>query len=147
MSDMVPTGSKYSDEDRMNAVVLYAVKGVASLVSKDTGISESVLCDWRKTEWWNEALAEVRSENTDEYISRYHELVIKGSKIALEKLPEASARDAMIIAATANDKLRLALNQPTSISSRSSNNGALMDQLRQLSSSLKEKAINVVSEQ
>ena len=147
MSELVPMGSKYTDDQRMQALLLYAIKGTGSAVSKETGIPQTTISGWRREEWWNEKLAEVRNEKQDLYIAKYGELIEEGTRIALEKLPEASARDAMIIAATANDKLRLALNQPTSISSTSSTMQALMDQFRELSSKWDEKQANVIATQ
>ncbi len=99
MGDIVKTGSKYSDEQRMEVAVLYAVSGNAKKVAKDTGIPRTTIVGWKKTAWWEDAVTSVRSEKADEHRARYSELVDKAQKVALEKLPEASARDAMIIAA------------------------------------------------
>ena len=147
MSEMVPTGSKYTDEQRMNAVVMYAVMGTGSAVSKNTGIPIRTINEWRNTEWFNTSLAEVRHEKQDEYIAQYSRLIVEGNKIALSKLPEASARDAMIIAATANDKLRLALNQPTSISSNSASMSELQAQFEALAANHKAIQSTVIDDQ
>ena len=147
MSELVPTGSKYTDDQRMQAAMVYAIKGTTTAVERELGIPNQTISDWRRHEWWNEAVSRLREEKQDLYIAKYGELIEEGTRIALEKLPEASARDAMIIAATANDKLRLALNQPTSITSTSSTMQALMDQFRELSSKWDEKQANVIAVQ
>ena len=134
MSEMVPSGSKYSDDIRKQAATLYAVKGVASIVSRDMNIPETTISDWRNTDWWDDIIVQVRSEKSDEHIAQYNKLIDEGQRIALEKLPEASARDAMIIAATATDKTRLLLNQPTSISSNSSSIEQLQKRFEALAS-------------
>jgi len=74
-------------------------------------------------------------------------LVDKAQQVALEKLPEASARDAMIIAATGTDKIRLADNMPTAIIGKSDDMEALAKQFDQLAQSFKEKQVNVVKTQ
>ena len=147
MSELVPSGSKYTDDQRMQAVVHYAVTGLGSAVSRELNIPESTLCQWRKEDWWVNALAEVRSAKQDEYIAQYDKLITEGTRIALDKLPDASARDAMIIAATANDKLRLALNQPTSISASSKGIDDLKRQFEELSANHKAIESTVVSDQ
>ena len=147
MSELCPTGSKYSDDQRMQAAVLYAVHGVGSIVSREMNIPETTISNWRKQDWWDTAIAEVRSEKQDYYIAKYGELIEEGTRVALEKLPEASARDAMIIAATANDKMRLALNQPTSISGKAEGMGELMAKFEKIERDHQNIKNSVVSEQ
>ena len=60
-------------------------------------------------------------------------MVDKAQDIALEKLPDASAAQASIIAATATDKARLLQNQPTSIRGESESIGKLVKQFEKLS--------------
>ena len=68
-------------------------------------------------------------------------MVDKAQDIALEKLPDASAAQASIIAATATDKGRLLLNQPTSITGK----GQSIDDLAKAFNKLANR--NVVSVQ
>lgn len=118
MSDMVPRGSKYTDEQRMEAAVLYAAKGNMSIVARDTDIPRTTLIGWKNdSDWWDTVVAKVRHEKADEQRARYSELVDAAQEQALEKLPDASAKDAMIIAAVGTDKIRLSDGMPTSISS------------------------------
>ncbi len=126
MSNLVRKGSKYTDQQRMEVAVLYAISGNAKKVAKDTGIPRTTIVGWKKQDWWQDAVASVRSEKADEHRAKYSELVDKAQQVALKKLPEASARDAMIIAATGTDKIRLADNMPTSISG----NQATSEQLK-----------------
>ncbi len=115
MSNLVRKGSKYTDQQRMEVVVLYAISGNAKKVAKATGIPRTTIVGWKKAEWWQDAVTSIRSEKADEHRAKYSELVDKAQQVALEKLPEASARDAMIIAATGTDKIRLHDGMPTSI--------------------------------
>ena len=154
MGKMVIQGSKYTDEQRHQAIVMYAVLGTGARVSRETGISEQTLSDWRKQEWWIEGLEEVRSAKQDEHINAYHELTKKALDKAdrgIEALgDDLSASDikALVVAgATATDKGRLLMNQPTSISSKSTDMSALADEFRKVSKQWDEKQIGVVSVQ
>ncbi len=118
MGDLVKSGSKYSDEQRMEVAVLYAVSGNAKQVAKDTGIPRTTIVGWKGQDWWQDAVEQIRAQNTDKALAKYAQMVDKAQDIALEKLPDASAAQASIIAATATDKGRLLLNQPTSITGK-----------------------------
>ena len=119
MSDMVPQGSKYTDAQRKNAAVLFAVKGNLSVISRDTNIPRQTLADWRKTDWWDAIIGEVRQEKANEHIAKYCEIVDKAQEITLAKLDEATAAQASIIAATCVDKSLLLQGKATSISGKS----------------------------
>ena len=126
MSDMVPTGSKYTDTERKEAAVQYAITGLLTRVSSDTGIPETTLSDWTKTEWWDDVIGEVRSEKQNEHIALYHALTTKAldkANTGIDKLDDdlsASDIKALVITgAAATDKARLLLNQPTTISGKS----------------------------
>jgi len=147
MGKFVAKGSKYSDQQRMQVVVLYAISGNAKKVAKATGIPRTTIVGWKGQDWWQDAVTSVRSEKADEHRAKYSELVDKAQQVALEKLPEASARDAMIIAATGTDKIRLADNMPTAIIGKSDDMEALAKQFDQLAQSFKEKQVNVVKTQ
>ena len=147
MGDLVKTGSKYSDQQRMEVVVLYAISGNAKKVAKDTGIPRTTIVGWKKTEWWQDAVTSVRSEKADEHRAKYSELVDKAQQVALEKLPEASAAQANLIACQATDKIRLHDGMPTEITGKAESLSALAKQFDQLAQSFKEKQVNVVEVQ
>jgi hypothetical protein len=73
---------------------------------------------WKGQDWWQDTVEQIRAQNTDKALAKYAQMVDKAQDIALEKLPDASAAQASIIAATATDKGRLLLNQPTSITGK-----------------------------
>jgi len=140
-------GSKYADEQRKEAAVLYAVKGTYSQVARQTGIPKQTLRDWGQKDWWLDQIAQVRSENDELFKARYSQLIDEGTRIALEKLPEASAKEAAVIAAVAQDKLRLLMNQPTKISATSDSLSELAQRFAELSRSFRARDIGVVSVQ
>ncbi len=118
MGKFVKTGSKYTGQQRMEVAVLYAVSGNAKKVAKDTGIPRTTIVGWKGQDWWQDFVEQIRAQNTDKAFAKYAQMVDKAQDIALEKLPDASAAQASIIAATATDKGRLLLNQPTSITGK-----------------------------
>lgn len=147
MSELVGPGSKYTDEQRRQAAILYAINGTATSVESELNIPARTVNDWRNSEWWESIVAEVRLENNDRLIAKAQQIIDSATDITLEKLPEASAKDAATIGAIYVDKLRLSLNQPTSISGKAEGIEDLAAQFRALSKQWEEKHINVVSEQ
>jgi hypothetical protein len=115
MSELVGNGSKWTDEDRRNAATVYAVKGSLSAVERDLDIPRTTMVKWKQSDWWDEIVGEVRHEKADEHIAQYTALVSDALNHAHATLDQASPKDALIMAATATDKARLLLNQPTSI--------------------------------
>ena len=133
MSELVGPGSKYTDEDRRRAAVEYLIAGNMAKVSRSTGIAESTLCEWKKSEWWVHVSEEVRSEKGDEVDARLTQVIDSAFEQAQDRVEQGdfrvnkhgelirvpmSGRDLVIAGATAMDKQRLLRNQPTSISSK-----------------------------
>ena len=155
MSEMVPTGSKYTDEQRKQAAVQYAITGLLTAVSKDTGIPETTLSAWMRSEWAHELIAEVRSEKQNEHIALYHELTTKSlkkaekgiSKLKAKGLKAGDIKALVITGAAATDKARLLLNQPTSISGKSEGIPELIEIFRKVSQENKAFNESVVSTQ
>ena len=140
MSDLVKTGSKYRHEQRMEVAVLYAVSGNAKKVAKDTGIPRTTIVGWKNQEWWVDAVGQIRAQNNDKALAKYAQMVDKAQDIALEKLPDASAAQASIIAATATDKGRLLMNQPTSITGKST---SILDLAREFNKLANKNVVSV----
>jgi len=110
-SAMVSRGSPYSDEQRRQCAIEYGIHGVLARVSEYTGVPESTLSLWKKTEWWDELTAEVRAVKATEMRANYQKLVLAAQDKALELLPNTtSAKEALLVAAVSTDKLRLADN-------------------------------------
>ncbi len=147
MGKFVVKGSKYTDEQRMEVAILYAISGNAKKVAKDTGIPRTTIVGWKKADWWQDAVTSVRSEKADEHRAKYSELVDKAQQVALEKLPKASAAQAHLIACQATDKIRLHDGMPTEIAGKSSDMKALAQQFRRLSEQWDEKQARVVETQ
>jgi len=150
---MTVQGSKYTDEQRRNAAVQYAIEGNLRKIERDTGIPNQTLSGWGKCEWWQEIVVQVRAENVDSHIALYSRLTEKALKAAEkgidelegETLKAADIKALTVTGATATDKTRLLLNQPTSISSNSAGLNDLAAQFKALSENHKRIEDSVVS--
>ncbi len=148
MGKFVKTGSKHTYQQRMEVAVLYAVSGNAKQVAKDTGIPRTTIVGWKGQDWWVDAVEQIRAQNTDKALAKYAQMVDKAQDVALEKLPDASAAQASIIAATATDKGRLLLNQPTSITGKVGSIADLAKEFNKIATrQWDEKQVNVVETQ
>jgi len=70
MSKRVSRARQYSDEQRINAAVLYAHQGSFSQVSRDTGFPRKTITDWSKLDIWDEAVAKVRHKINDKILAQ-----------------------------------------------------------------------------
>ena len=140
MSKLVTRGSKYTDEQRISAAVIYAAKGTYSAVIREKNIPKSTLSNWSKTDWWVEVIAEVRTEKRGEHRAMYSQIVDKAQRITLEKLPDASAAQANLIACQATDKVKLHDGMPTSITGNIDNR-ALAEQCKELSRTMRDHRV------
>jgi len=147
MGKFVAKGSKYSDQQRMEVAVLYAITGNAKKVAKATGIPRTTIVGWKKADWWDDAVTAIRSEKAEEHRAKYIELVDKAQRVALEKLPDATAQQAMTIAAIGTDKIRLHDGMPTEITGKAESMNSLAAEFRKLSQQWEEKQARVVAVQ
>ena len=127
-------GSQYTDEQRREAVIQYAILGNKVEVEKATGIPDSTLEGWIKQPWFETILGEIRDEanaliharaiktlhkafdEIEDRLDSGDEVVTKfGDKVRVK----VKARDAAVIAAIMFDKRQILLRQPTSITARS----------------------------
>ena len=70
MSKRVSRARQYTDEQRINAAVLYAHQGSFSQVSRDTGVPRKTITDWSKLELWDEAVAKARHQISDKILAQ-----------------------------------------------------------------------------
>ena len=147
MSKLVTRGSKYTDDQRIAAAVLYAAKGTYSAVIREQDIPKSTLSNWSKTDWWDDVLVQVRTEKSDEHRAKYVEIVDLAQEITLDKLPEASAAQAHLIACQATDKVRLHDGMPTSIAGKADGMDSLIKKFDALADRWDEKQANVIAVQ
>jgi len=115
MSELVGGGSQYTDEQRKQAIVDYAIKGNISHVAKTMNIPRKTVSDWLRQDWAVDLIAEIRHQNQDQHISQYHELTRRSLELALEGVDQLQGKDLsagdikalVVTGATATDKARL----------------------------------------
>jgi len=148
------SGSKYGNQERIEAIVNYTIHGSFKKAAKATGIPASTIRDWAKTEWWLEATALVRSEKEAELYAGFTRIIfiaiekvedaLKNGEVKLVKTKEGyeerrvspTAKDAAVIAGIFHDKKRLIENLPTSITQTDSN-ASIQAKLEQVSRDLR----------
>jgi len=87
MGDFVVRGSRYSDEDRRAAVLLYLIYGNVTRVARQLDIPATTIQGWRQSDWWDVLSVEVREEKEEEV--RAHLTNIVGA--AFEELEDRLA--------------------------------------------------------
>ena len=155
MNDMPTQGSRYTDEQRREAAIQYAIKGNLRHISKAMDIPRTTLRDWRKQEWFDTILAEVRHENADKHIALYSELTEKAltkaskavDKLKINELSPNDIKALVVTGATSTDKARLLMNQPTSISGKAEGMSELMAKFEKIERDHQNIKNSVVSEQ
>jgi hypothetical protein len=149
-------GSKYTNEQRIDAVVNYMVLGTLSKASEACGIPLTTLYDWKKTEWWEPLAVEARNEKEDEHHAAFSRIIDKATKRVEDALEHGEtklvktkngyeerrvpvgAKDSLMIAAISYDKKRLSENLPTSIT-QSDTGKSIQAQLEELSERVQEQ--------
>ena len=104
-------------------------------VSERMGIPETTLADWKKTAWWDETLVAVRSEKESQILADNEQVMELAQQELVDRLENGDvqlfkttkgveqhrvpvkAKELSIIKGIAEDKRRIQLNMPTSISS------------------------------
>lgn len=134
-TEITSQGSKYTREERRHAAVIYADCGLGSKTSEQTGVSESTIGLWKQTDWWDEIITEVRSANADRSIAEYNDIQELARKQVIAKLPEATAQQAMTVAAIAQDKSRVLQSLPNQHQGDNKGMEALAQQFKELAAS------------
>jgi len=135
VSTVVPrTCRQWPKATKMQAIADYAVIGVGTEVAKSLDLPETTLQEWIRSDWGQELLGELRAANRDRFIARTQQAIDKAQDKLFEALDagDIPARDASLIVCQQYDKLRLSLNQPTSLRGDSGGIQALAEQFRRL---------------
>jgi hypothetical protein len=159
MSEMVATGSHYTDDIRRQAAAVYAFKGTQTAVERELGIPQSTVNLWTQTEWWQSLVDNARAGAEDQYRAELHSIIEKANRETVDRLDNGDhivtkdgiqripikGKDAATIGAIAYDKMRLSLNMPTSITVRSDNKTLtdLADKFKALSNRFAKSVVDV----
>ena len=156
--------TNYSHEVIVEAAIQYAMCGNVCKVARLLSIPRETVQSWRKQELWLETVTRFHHENQDALMAKYSKVALDSVSAQQERLDNGNTtidkdgnerripvayRDLVIGAGTATDKVRLMLNQPTSISSTSNSQvDNLLKKLEEIGRLSEEKAKGrVVSEQ
>ena len=134
----------YTKEAKQQAAIEYAVTGSYTMVSKALDIPKKTV-HWWSTNWdgWDATIAQVQTEKAEQHRAQYAAIVEKAQAVVLAKLPEATAAQANIIAATSTDKVRLLDNMPTTISAKQDSMESMAERFRLIANEIKANTIPV----
>lgn len=127
-----PDPCKYTVDQRIAAVTLYANYGNMQRVSDLTGIPRRSINNWRDVgPWWHDMLADIRHNKSDEMDSLQTKIIDRAHAETMDRLENGNetlntktgeirrikmtGRDTMMVAAIAYDKRQLNRMLPTSI--------------------------------
>ena len=154
-------GSKYDNQQRIEAAAYYMVHGSLTKTAKACGIPLTTLYDWKQSEWWPELSEQVRIEKEAEFQAGFSRIVssaigeiedrlehgdvrlVKTKEGYEEKRVPISAKDATMVAAISYDKLRLSLNLPTNITSSQKNLSELSQEFQEIAKNYRRDVIDV----
>ena len=160
----VERGSKYTDQQRREAVVEYGIHGNMTKVAEVTGIPETTLAGWKNhSDWWVTLLAEARSEISDRILPQNLQIAERANERVLDSLENGDeklvwdkekkehvikrvkpgAYQSMLVSGISQDKARTQMGLPTSISS----NESVEDGINRLAQMFKDKSDQYKAEQ
>ncbi|MCH9025492.1 MAG: hypothetical protein IIA05_00045 [Proteobacteria bacterium] len=142
----VDKGSKYTNQQRREAVIEYGIHGNMTKVAEVTGIPDATLSNWKRhTDWWDTMLGEVRNEINDRILPQNLKIAEKANERILDSLRNGdeklvwdkakndyvikrvkpTGKDASVMGGIAQDKARVQMNLPTSITDNRSTEEAI----------------------
>ena len=159
MLDIDSGTSQYSDEDRRQAAILYAIHGKVTKVAELLSIPRQTIDQWKRTDWWNNLYGAIQQEESEKCVARLaaiasqafdeidDRLTYGDHKVVAGELTRVpvGAKDLSVITAISIDKRQLLLSRPTSIRGNTDGMAALAAQFEQLAQQSRERS--VVSDQ
>ncbi len=164
----VDKGSKYTNQQRREAVIEYGIHGNMTKVAEVTGIPETTLAYWKnKTDWWVTVFAEVCSEISDRILPQNLQIAERANERVLDSLENGDeklvwdkekkehvikrvkpgAYQSMLVSGISQDKARVQLNLPTLITQTSSGLDAMVKKFEAIADAYNERQARVVSVQ
>lgn len=135
MANVSSFGSKYTHEQRIEAVAHYAVTGNITKTAELCGIPARTINDWKlNADWWVDAVAKVREEQKDEIDANLSRILSKSTAALEDRIDQGdeyitkdgerarkavSARDLATVTGIMFDKRQIMRNLPTTIKAES----------------------------
>jgi len=143
-TNLVPSGSKYTDVQRKEAAALYLHLGVFSKVAEVVQVPERTIRDWAVTDWWEQVCSDLRGEITAQSRAKWAQIIDIAQDSAIKSLKSGDVRgkDAVVMAAVAQDKARILDNLPTKLTASVDMTG-LLDQFTRIAGSTSERRVIV----
>ena len=80
------TNKQWSDGQKMEAIKHYLLLGNLAMTSRMLGIPEITLRVWKRTEWWKDAVEELKSQEKMELSSRLKKIVDASLTVVEDRL-------------------------------------------------------------
>ena len=119
MWDMLGVKRQYTEDDKATTLAMLSANGGnVKRTSRDTGIPITTIRQWRDGKGVSSAVADKSTQKKEQLDSLFERVANAYLQHALSKevIADTSARDAIIAAATATDKMQLLQGKPTNIS-------------------------------
>ncbi len=78
--------SKYSDEDRRRVVIEYHIHGTQTRVAKITGIPQTTIADWLKTDWFAEQSTALHVQTEKKILAKNQEIIDASQSQLLDRV-------------------------------------------------------------
>ncbi len=153
----------YTDDQKINAAVLYAHKGTFCAVARDTGIPRTTLIGWSKQALWDDELVKARHQISEHILAQNLAIATKANEVVLDRLENGDSvvtkdgvisvpmkgRDAAVVGGIMQDKAARGLGLPTQIHAQTADAQiqAFIKEFKEISESYREKQVKVVSTQ
>jgi len=80
------TNKQWSDKQKMEAIQSWLLLGNLALTSRILGIPEITLRVWKRTEWWNDAVQEIKTQDRIQLSSRMKKIVDASLSVVEDRL-------------------------------------------------------------
>jgi hypothetical protein len=155
--------SKYSAEQKLSVVAIYALTGNLEQCHKQTGINYATIKDWHtRSTWWEEAMLNVRKHMQDELDGKLTGVINRATDEIVDRLDNGdevldkngntrrkklSARDLTMVLAILFDKRALIRGDPTTRTEKVSSEETLNKMLSKFEDLAKKMNANVINAQ
>ena len=162
VSELVESGSSYTDDQRREACLMYSITGVMTKVSSALNIPKQTLYGWKNhSDWWPELTEQVRLETEDHIKSQLSKVVELANANTIERLEKGDvqyvqgkrvhvpvkAQASAVIVGIGVDKLQLLNNKLTTIPGKQETMKDLLEQFRTIARQVNQEERKVVSNQ
>lgn len=92
MGKLVKSGSKYSDDDRRQAVILYHIHGTHQKVADFMNIPRQTVTNWSDQEWWGELSQEISLQTESQILAKNQKIIDAGQDELQDRIENGDYR-------------------------------------------------------